>query len=159
MLFLGPLYHLTDPIERLTALREAGRILKPGGLIFAAAINRFASLLNGLFEGAIDDPRFVEIVGQDLKNGQHRNTTGNPNYFTTAFFHRPEELSAEVTESGFTLLDLAPIEGPAWLASDFQSRWSDPSRREQLLALIRQGEQYPSLLAITLHMLAIARND
>jgi SAM-dependent methyltransferase len=159
VLFLGPLYHLTDRNDRLAALREARRVLKPGGVIFAAAINRFASLLNGLAEGAIDDPRFVAIVEQDLKDGQHRNTTGNPEYFTTAFFHRPEELRAEILASGFTLLDLAPIEGPGWLASNFQQRWSDPSRREQLLKLVRQVEHDPALIAASLHLLAIARTE
>jgi predicted SAM-dependent methyltransferase len=47
-LLLGPLYHLTESHERLDALREAFRMLRHGGLIFAAAINRFASLYDGL---------------------------------------------------------------------------------------------------------------
>ncbi|MFW9881427.1 MAG: hypothetical protein ACFFG0_50830, partial [Candidatus Thorarchaeota archaeon] len=38
----------------------------------------------------------VEIVKQDLINGQHRNPTGNPHYFTDAFFHHPDELRAEI---------------------------------------------------------------
>src|SRR5262245_2298472 len=45
VLLLGPLYHLTDAGERLSALREARRVLVPGGLLFAAFISRFASAL------------------------------------------------------------------------------------------------------------------
>jgi SAM-dependent methyltransferase len=48
VLMLGPLYHLTERVERVKALREAGRAVRPGGLIFAAAISRFASLFDGL---------------------------------------------------------------------------------------------------------------
>jgi SAM-dependent methyltransferase len=156
---LGPLYHLTERADRLAALREARRVLRPCGFLFAAAINRFASLLNGLVAGAIDDPRFVAIVEQDLKNGQHRNATGNPEYFTTAFFHRAEELRAEVAESGFAVLDVAPIEGPGWLAANFDERWSDPLRREELLKLIRQVEHDPALIASSLHFLATAQKS
>lgn len=45
VLLLGPLYHLLNDTERAQALGEAGRILRNGGLLFAAAISRFAYLL------------------------------------------------------------------------------------------------------------------
>mgnify|MGYP003694160235 CR=1 FL=1 len=47
VLLLGPLYHLTERPDRLRALREARRVLEPGGLLFAAAVSRYASLLSG----------------------------------------------------------------------------------------------------------------
>ena len=87
VLLFGPLYHLTERNDRITVLREAYRIVKPGGLVFAVGISRFASTLDGLFQGYFDDPEFVCIAQQDLKNGQHRNSTDNPLYFTT----EPEE--------------------------------------------------------------------
>jgi ubiquinone/menaquinone biosynthesis C-methylase UbiE len=46
ILLLGPLYHLTESQGRLRALAETARVLKPGGLLFAAAISRFASVLD-----------------------------------------------------------------------------------------------------------------
>ncbi|MGZ8786296.1 MAG: class I SAM-dependent methyltransferase, partial [Acidimicrobiia bacterium] len=36
VLLLGPLYHLVAREDRITALREAKRILRPGGTVFAA---------------------------------------------------------------------------------------------------------------------------
>jgi ubiquinone/menaquinone biosynthesis C-methylase UbiE len=36
VLMFGPLYHLTERNERVRAVREAHRILKPGGCVFAA---------------------------------------------------------------------------------------------------------------------------
>ncbi len=115
-LLLGPLYHLTDRADRITALREAYRILKPGGTLVAAAITRFASLLDGLARGFIDDPQFLEILMNDLSSGQHRNPTGNPNYFTTAYFHRPEELEDEMAEAGFRGTRIMAVQGPGWSA-------------------------------------------
>jgi ubiquinone/menaquinone biosynthesis C-methylase UbiE len=35
ILLLGPLYHLVDAADRLLALAEARRVLRPGGLLFA----------------------------------------------------------------------------------------------------------------------------
>lgn len=44
VLLLGPLYHLCAVADRHRAVREAHRILKPGGVLFAAGINRLAYL-------------------------------------------------------------------------------------------------------------------
>ena len=46
VLLLGPLYHLVECADRLQSLREARRILKPGGSVFAAGISRFATLID-----------------------------------------------------------------------------------------------------------------
>src|SRR6202000_3468363 len=48
VLLLGPLYHLTERADRLKSLREAHRVLRSGGHVFAAAISRYASLMDGL---------------------------------------------------------------------------------------------------------------
>lgn len=157
VLLMGPLYHLTDRPDRLRALEEARRVLRSGGVLVAATINHFASLLDSLVRGNIDDPRFAPILEEDLKSGQHRNTTGEPNYFTTAFFHRPEELRAELVEAGFAVIELVGVEGPGWLAANFDERWADPARRNHLLDLVRSVEDEPALIGVSPHLLAVAR--
>jgi len=89
VLLLGPLYHLTAAQDRAGALDEAARVLKPGGCLFAAAVSRWASALDGLARDLFEDPQFAAIVAQDLRDGQHRNLSGPLDYFTTAYFHRP----------------------------------------------------------------------
>ena len=156
VLLMGPLYHLTDRNDRLSALREARRVLKPGGLVVAKAINRFASLLSGLFKSYIDDPNFIPIVRRDLEEGQHRSQPDALSYFTTAFFHRPEELEAEVLEVGFDQLGLYAVQGPGLIATDLEGRMSDPAKRAQLLDLIRAVEQEPTLLGVSTHLVVVA---
>ena len=157
VLVLGPLYHITDRAGRVRALAEARRVVRGEGLVAAAAISRFASLFDGLFTGDLDDPAFRSIVERDLVDGQHRNPTSRPEWFTTAFFHRPDELRAEVSDAGLRLEELVGLEGPAWLLPDVDERWADGERRERLLAAARAVEREPALLGLSAHLLAVAR--
>ncbi|MGA2747031.1 MAG: methyltransferase domain-containing protein [Candidatus Sulfotelmatobacter sp.] len=157
VLLLGPLYHLVEREERLVCLREAHRVLRPGGLVWGAGISRFASLFDSLSGGFFDDAAFAPILERDLEDGQHRNSTGNPLYFTDAFFHRPGELSRDFLAAGFQVVEIVAIEGPGWLARDFDRLWSDPVQRERLLAAVRKVEREPSVLGASSHIMAIGR--
>jgi ubiquinone/menaquinone biosynthesis C-methylase UbiE len=159
VLLLGPLYHLMDAADRRKALREAYRVLAPGGLLFAAAISRFASALDGLAQDLFADPEFDLIVRRDLAEGIHENPTGRLEFFTTAKFHRPEELAAEVRDAGFSVLSIVGLEGPGWLFPDFNERWQDPRRRADILRVARALESEPSIQAVSAHILAVARRD
>jgi ubiquinone/menaquinone biosynthesis C-methylase UbiE len=157
LLLLGPLYHLTSRAERLTALREARRVLRSGGVLFAAAISRFASLVDGLRGAIFADPDFEQVVRADLHDGQHRNSTGRVEYFTTAFFHHPAELRAEVSEAGLTLVELVGLEGLGAVLPHFEAVWADKTARAKLLSLLRSVESDPALLGVSPHILAVAR--
>jgi SAM-dependent methyltransferase len=156
-LLLGPLYHLPSKEDRLRALREAWRVLRPGGRIAAAGISRFASLLDGFFRGFIADPAFVGIVEADLESGRHENVTDNPAYFTKAYFHHPRDLAVELEEAGFLDVEVLAVEGPFWCLPDFDGIWSDADHRERLLTFLRRIERDPSLTGASAHLLALAR--
>lgn len=159
ILLFGPMYHLIDRSERLTALQEALRVLRTGGLLFAAVISRFASILDGLFQGFLEDPEFAAIVKRDMIDGQHRNPTGNISYFMNSFFHLPEEVREEIEEAGFQVVKILPIEGPCWLLQNFEEHWNDLNRRQRLLDAVRSLEDELSLLGISAHMMVVAQKN
>ena len=157
ILCFGPLYHLVERRERLRALAEALRVLKPGGRLFAVGICRFASVVDGLVGGFLADPVFREIVARDLTDGQHRNPTENLAYFTDAYFHRPEELRAEIEQAGFQQEQLLAVDGVGAVLADLDDLWRDEERREHLLGLLRLLESEPALLGVSPHIMCIAR--
>jgi SAM-dependent methyltransferase len=158
VLLLGPLYHLTERSDRLQAWTEAGRVVRPNGVVIGAAISRFASLIDGLNIGLLADPGFVAIVDEDLRTGQHRNPEHRDKWFTTAYFHHPDELSPEMTEAGLLPELVAAVEGPAQTVGPALDDWlSDPQLLETLLTFLARVETEPATIGSTGHLLAVGR--
>jgi len=157
VLMMGPLYHLPQEEDRIGALRDALRVVKPGGMVIVAAISRYASALDGLVRRLALDPAFKQIRDRDLIDGQHRNNTANGQYFTTAFLHRPEDLAAEMHQAGFAAVSVRGVEGPGWMLQDFDARWEDEALRADILDVARRLECEPSIVGASAHMLGIGR--
>jgi len=151
VLMLGPLYHLVDADDRALAWREAVRVTRPGGVVVAVGISRYASLIDGLKRRVLADPVFRSIVERDLRDGQHRNpdVTNRPEYFTTAYFHLPAELAREARASGLREVQLYAVEGPGWILEDLDDL------QNQLFAA-RAAESEPALMAASSHILVAA---
>jgi len=118
-----------------------------------------ASALAGLVRKLTLDPRFVEIRDRDLATGEHRNDTGRIEYFTTAYFHRPEELRAEFERAGFGDIQVLGVEGLGEWLTDFDERWADPALRYDVLDVARRLEAEPSIVGMSAHLLAVGRRS
>jgi SAM-dependent methyltransferase len=155
MLLLGPLYHLLRRTDRLQALREARRIVRPGGPIFVAAISRWAARIHGvLFEQLYQTlPDIVDELEHVERNGELRPLF--PGSFT-GFAHRPGQLAAEIRAAGLLVVDLVSVEGPASLIADLRDRLNDPADADIVFTTARALERVPELLGVGPHLLATA---
>jgi ubiquinone/menaquinone biosynthesis C-methylase UbiE len=153
----GPLYHLQRRDDRIKALKEAYRVLKPNGAMLGFAINHTISTITGLLNGMIHDPQFMDMCQSELKTGVH-NPPGNwPGILPEAFFHTPQQLSDEVLEVGFSDLKLLAVEGMIWLDSKYFESRSNPEKKDAMMGLLRSTEEYPQLLPFSPHLMVSGR--
>jgi SAM-dependent methyltransferase len=155
VLLLGPLYHLRRREERLRALREAWRVVRPGGPVFVAAISRWAPRLDGelrlrLYQSL---PAFRELIPGVERTGWLPPL--HPGSFS-AYCHRPQQLRAELQGAGFRVLDLVAVEGMGFVLPDLDQRLADPLDLAVVLDAAHATERVPELLGIGPHLLATA---
>lgn len=152
-LLLGPLYHLPDRGDRVTALREAARVTAPGGVVAAATISRYAGLYDTLVRGRYLDPEVRRITDAEVVTGVHE--PFDQDLFTLAYFHHPDEVVGEFADAGLTDVTRFALEGGAWLFAD-RDGWLDGDERTTgLLEALRSVEREPSLFGISSHLLTV----
>ena len=141
----GPLYHLPDRTDRLRAIAEARRVLRPGGVLLAFAITRYAGLIFGLVRGYVFDAVYQQMIRTEVKTGHRENPPAWLHTFPNAFFHHPDELKAELQEAGLVHEATLGILGPAWQVPDLDASWNDDARRKVILEIARMTECEPVL--------------
>ncbi|MFB6620283.1 class I SAM-dependent methyltransferase [Streptomyces sp. NPDC085524] len=146
VLLLGPLYHLPDAQDRVRAWQEAHRVVRPGGLVAAAAINRYIGLLDPGADGGPD----VAATGMRVR----------PDGPTT-YCHSPGELGEEARQAGLTHVEVFGVQGPASAALMAQERRT--GRKEDLgpevlakaLAAARCADGHRGLAVTSVHLLVL----
>ena len=136
VLLLGPLYHLPDPGDRERAWAESCRVLTPGGVVIAVAINRYAGILDSLRHEFVD--------------------TG---FGRVGYFHPAGRLADEATAVGLAVEGVFGVEGPGCLVTDLDSRWTDLAQRQAILDAARVVEAEPNMTGASHHTLVVTRRE
>ncbi|MEW1824826.1 class I SAM-dependent methyltransferase [Streptomyces sp. NPDC088196] len=157
VLLLGPLYHLPERADRVRALSQAHRVVRPGGLVVAATINRFA----GLHDMLRQELYFIEPhrtrIDREMEEGRHDSEDGG--HFTTAYFAQPHEAPEEFADAALTAEGQYGLEGVAWLMGGIEDWLDDPDRREAVLTAARYIESEPTLIGTSGHLLTAGRRN
>lgn len=157
VLLLGPLYHLRDRADRVQALREAARIVRPGGCVFAAVISRWAPRLDGIVAQQLYRPMPQLLDLMDAVETTGDLPAAHPGGFA-AYTHRPDDLLAEVRDAGLEVVDLVGVEGMPLSAADTALRRADPRDWEVLLDAARALERVPEVMGMSQHLICTARS-
>jgi SAM-dependent methyltransferase len=153
VLLLGPLYHLARRADRVQALREARRVVRPGGLVFGAAISRWAARYDAVLRLRLYEqvPAMLDAIGPLERTGVI--PAFEPGWFT-GYTHRPAQLRAEFTSAGLAVADLVSVECGAFLLPDLRERLADPVARQVIMDSARAVERVPELIGLGTHLLA-----
>ena len=153
VLLLGPLYHLTRRADRVQALREAARVVRPGGPVYGAAISRWAVRYEGVLRLRLYEqvPAMLTAIGPLERTGVI--PPFSPDGFT-GYTHRPGQLRAEFRSAGLAVADLVSVECGAFLLPDLGERMADPVARQVIMDSARAVERVPELMGLGSHLLA-----
>ncbi|MEV4178760.1 class I SAM-dependent methyltransferase [Nonomuraea sp. NPDC049709] len=152
VLLMGPLYHLAGAADRQLALREALRVLRPGGRLLAEVIGRYAWVIDATTRGLLGDQQVWDTFDLNLRTGLS-NTPDRPDEVFWAYFHRAEEVGPEVELAGFVHERLLAVEGFAGPLGNLEELLREP---EALLRVLRLTESEPSMLGVSAHLMAVA---
>ncbi len=134
VLCLGPLYHLLDEEDRKATANELYRVLKPGGPVFVAFLNRLQALRAAINQ---DVPLFTAYTWDIVKRWHYEGILDFPvpGTFSLAYLLHPNDVRPLMEPCGFRTIDLISSQS---IAADVQNH----------LALFkeRQPELYPWVL-------------
>jgi len=152
---LGPMYHIIEREDRLKALSELHRVLKPGAPAIIGYINPLGLLRSGLTEFPqvyADEPLIRQLLGTFV-------LAGSQEAFTEAVFLSPNEAMAELRSCGFAVESRAGVEGCAAGALDQVTALaeSDPDGYDVLTRLVAETATHPAFRDCTEHLHIVVR--
>ena len=151
-LLLGPLYHLYTPEDKRQALREAIRVTKPGGVVFAAYVVSDGCLIDeGFQRGNINVTEYIEAGLLDADTFAAR--SGPKDLFELV---RKEDVDALMSEFSTTRLHYVASGGCALLLREAIDNMDDKTFEIYLKYHFSTCER-EDLLGITSHSLDIFR--
>jgi S-adenosylmethionine-dependent methyltransferase len=156
VLLMGPLYHLVIEEDRKSAVREAFKHTKPGGIIFSTFISRYGiwgDIMKKIPHSIErqDDLRTILEKGKDSESNERQESTEFRGYFA-----KSSEIAPLHEEAGFKTLIVAGIE-PCISADDESYNILQGLIRKLWLDLLYELSTEESIIAASRHLLYIGR--
>lgn len=121
VLLLGPMYHLYCTEDKVQALREAKRVVKPGGIIMVAYVGNESVILIDLFNGNGD--ALMRKINNGRIDQNWKMLTQPPMEFNEKI--RLEEIDELNSEVGLSRRCIVSADGLTALIEEKAASWSD----------------------------------
>ena len=153
VLLMGPLYHLVEKGDRETALSEAHKRLKPGGIMISALTTRLG-LLGNLLKVR---PQWIENQTEVRSIVEHGSNPENPRRGAfRGYFACVSEVSPLHESVGFETLVVAGVE-PVISADDEIYNRLEGKQRKLWLDLLYEVSSDKSIIGSSRHILYIGK--
>lgn len=150
VLLLGPLYHLFTGEDRRRAVAEAWRLLRPGGVVFAAALLRYAPMR----WAAKHDPELLVREADATRAILEDGILVPPGGFVDAYCMNPGDLEPLMADGGFERRALLGCEGLVSFIEEKVNELSGPAWQAWVDLNYRAAHD-PALLGASEHILYI----
>lgn len=159
VLLAGPLYHL-PPEERPYALAEAVRVARPGAVVAAVAVNRYANLFGATIANQLGERQ--QVVADILATGYSPDNDRVPQMY----YHSPADLTSEFLRAGLAEVEVHGLTGPGgWLAVAVDRHFppgtplpptlGSPDPLATALTAARTADRHPDLVTASGQLLAV----
>jgi len=159
ILFMGPMYSITEYRERMLAIKESHRLLKDNGIMFTAALTPYSVLLSRIsIYKELDNPAVLSIIERALDDGCYINPEKKiANGLGSSHLHTAKELKEELSHGGFETLSVHGVMGGAWLAPNLNDLLENKESKEILMKTIRMIDEHEEIIGLSGHILAVSR--
>lgn len=159
ILFMGPMYSITEYRERMLAIKESHRLLKDNGIMFTAALTPYSVLLSRIsIYKELDNPAVLSIIERALDDGCYINPEKKiANGLGSSHLHTAKELKEELSHGGFETLSVHGVMGGAWLAPNLNALLENKESKEILMKTIRMIDEHEEIIGLSGHILAVSR--
>ena len=162
ILFMGPLYSITEYEERILALHESRRLLKDQGVIFTAALTPYSVLLHQLTvydkRRMLDRSDVLAMIERELIDGCHINPGRSiVKGLGNSHLHTSKALKEELICGGFSNTTIYGVMGGAWLAPNIDELWKDEKAKSVLMKTVRLLDNHEEVIGLSGHLLAVSK--